>query len=142
MPCLAARGPGWGAALLGCSSLSTAPPAKTKTQGTKFDNVPPQIPSKISDSASSKRFVASGMHLDSLLQKALRQTHPLWHFLLSNFPSLLKSCGTNHHRVLLGHNCPSLISNNIPEPQSGENREQWNTHARDHSKAGSPLLCL
>lgn len=92
---------------------------------------------------ASKGFVTPGMHLNSLLQKPLMQTRPFQHFLLSNFPSLPKSRGANPRCVSLGHDCPSLISNNTPEPQSGENRQQWNTYAWDHSrKAGSPHLCL
>lgn len=91
----------------------------------------PKYPVKPVTQHPAQVFVAPGMHLDSLLQKPLMQTCPLQHFLLSSFPSLLKSCGTNHYSVSLGHNCPSLILNNIPEPVR---REQA---AVEHSCMGS-----
>lgn len=136
-------GPRLDAGLSRCPLLSTALPAETRTQGVKADNVPPQIPSKISNSASNKSICSLWDAPRFPPAKAIDANTPLQHFLLSNFPSLLRSCGANHHCVSLGHNCSSLNSNNIPEPQSGDNRQQQNTPARDHiRKAGSPYLCL
>lgn len=86
-------------------------------------------------------FVAPGMHLGSLLQKPLMQTRPFQYFLLSNFPSLLKSCGANHCCASLGHNCPSLLSNNIPKPQSGDNSSSGTLmHGITPGRQGAPAF--
>lgn len=139
MPCLAAR---LGAGLSGWPLFSTALPAEPEGfKGQRLTMFLCKYPVKSVTQHPAKVFVAPGMHLDSLLQKPLMKTRPFQYFFFSNFPSLLKSCGANQCCVSLGHNCPSFILSNIPEPQSGDNRQQWNTHAWEHTrKAGSPTF--
>lgn len=91
-------------------------------KGKRLTTLLPKYTVKSVTQHPTKVFVALGMHLNSLLQKPLMQICPFQHF-ISSFLSLLKSCGANHHCVSLGHNCPSLISNNIPEPQSEQAAE-------------------
>lgn len=99
----------------------------------------PKYPLKSVTQHPAQVFVALGMHLDSLLQKLLMQTRPFQHFL---FPLLAEVLWCKPLLCLSWTQLP-LISNNIPEPQAGENRHQWSTHAWDHTRrAGRPYLSL
>lgn len=91
VPCLAARASGWGVGLSGCPLLSTAPPAETRrTQGAEVDNVTPQLPSKITDSACIKRICNPWDAPRFPPAKAIDANTPLPAFPPLQFPFLAK----------------------------------------------------